>query len=355
MSAVSAIVISTLRLIWLAAHVFFALCIVLLGSLFRAIRRDALIKPVEDISQLELPLLAARLADLPYHADSSKDVAASIATLLYDSSLLHFETQELMHTNAVWFLCEGKHSADSELALFIVFRGTMSPTDAIADILFRPEAGPNGVLCHGGFLRTLKHDTTLHDKLKAVTSAKQYTHTYILGHSLGGALSQVLAGAGFLPTALSTTKLTILSLGSPVAFYGEPDASKFDAPTAGARVVSIVHANDVVPRLLGCPLSFARRILTLFAASNSPKKQREHAAVLETLERYVGLPNYELLFFHSGTAYNVSQKERHLVLHLAESLHPRAITDHLSYVCGVECAAHVTSPWKPTLIGTGDK
>lgn len=159
----------------------------------------------------------------------------------------------------------------------------MSPTDAIADVMFRPEAGPNGVLCHGGFLRTVREDATLHATLQQHLSAAA-CDLYIFGHSLGGALSQTVAGAGFLPTGFDG-KLTIVTLGGPLPFFGAPDARAFDRCTAGARVISIVNANDIVPRLLGCPLSFSRTLLSLFAASNSAKKQKEQAAILDTLEQ----------------------------------------------------------------------
>ena len=75
--------------------------------------------------------------------------------------------------------------------------------------------------------------------------------------------------------------------------------------------------------------------------------EREHAAVLDTLEAYRGFPGYELLFVHRGTAYRVPPTHRELVLHLAEALHPRAIADHLTYVGAVEAAANAT-PWKVT-------
>ena len=53
---------------------------------------------------------------------------------------------------------DGSHDGS---ALFLVFRGTMSPSDAIADVLFRPDDSPNGIACHGGFLRTAREDKPL--------------------------------------------------------------------------------------------------------------------------------------------------------------------------------------------------
>ena len=270
-----------LHLFVLALRVFLAFCTVLLSSAIRAVLRNWKLKPI-DKDALDLPLLAARLADLPYQVESADQVARSIATLLWDSTLLHFADQELMMTNSVWFMCEGRRSPNAPIATFLVFRGTMSPTDAIADVMFRPETGPNGVQCHGGFLRTIREDSTLHAKLaKHVTAST--TELFVLGHSLGGALSQTLTGAGFLPPAFSG-RLTVVSLGGPVVFFREPSVTAFDPPTAAARVISIVNSNDIVPRLLGCPLSFSRTVLSLFATSMSPRKQQEQQGILDTLE-----------------------------------------------------------------------
>ena len=248
-----------------------------------------------------------------------------------------------METHAVWFLCEGRRSASAAKAMFLVFRGTGSPTDVITDVMFRPGAGPNGVRCHGGFLRTVREDATLHATL--MQHLPGCDELYIIGHSLGGALSQVVAGAGFLPKGFGG-RLTIVSLGGPVAFFGTPDAAAFDAPTAGAHVVSVVNANDIVPRLLGCPLSFSRKLLSFFAANTSYRMQREHEAILDLFHQYEGFPGYKLLFLHGGKAYDVPPKQRHLVLHLAEALHPCCISDHLNYVAAAEAAAGA-EPWAP--------
>lgn len=376
---VGAAIGTVIRLALLALRTFLAFCWLLLGSLRRAILRNFLFKPLP-AEELSLPLLAARLADLPYQVETAEQVQRSLETLLEDAKLLHFQEQQLMATNAVWFLCEGRIDANGSTALFLVFRGTMSPTDAIADVLFRPEPGPNGVPCHGGFLRTVRDDGVLHQVLAkhlagscgpaapagaaeagtrprkggsstgdtggasdgAVTT-KAYTDVYIMGHSLGGALSQTIVGAGFLPSGLSA-RLTVVTLGGPMVFYGEVDPARLEGAAAAARVLSVVNANDIVPRLLGCPLSFSRSVLDLFASSNSRKQQKEHTEVIETLEKYRGFPGYELLFLHAGRAFRVPPRQRGLVLQLAEALHPMAIADHLTYVAAAEAAAGA-EPW----------
>lgn len=344
LSVLRGLVASTLDLLYIALRVFLAFCAVLLSSLVRAVRRNATLKPIP-AEALDLPVLAARLADLPYQVDNAESLAASIGTLLEHSRLIHFEEQALMETNSVWFLCEGRTSTTADTSLFLVFRGTMSPTDAIADVMFRPEAGPNGIQCHGGFLRTLRDDAALHAQLRAHVS--QWTgQLFIFGHSLGGALAQTVAGAGFLPAGFNG-KLTIVSLGGPVTFCGAPDPAAFDDATASARVISIVNAHDIVPRLLGCPLSFSRTVLSLFATTMSVKKQREQEAILDTLERYQGFPMYELIFLFGGNAFTVPPRKRLLVLHLAEALHPRCIADHLNYVAAAEAAAGTTH-WAAT-------
>jgi len=339
--------LSAARLLWLALRIVLAFCWVLLGSLCRAFMRDyTLRRNAVPKEQLLLPLLAARMSDLPYQVDTADQIEASLRTLLADAKLLVYNAQQLMQTHSNWFLCEGRLGAGSELGLFLCFRGTMSPTDAIADVLIRPEAGPNGVMVHGGFLRTVREDHTLHEALQTHVRADKYPLFYVMGHSLGGALSQTIAGAGFLPAY--DGRLTIISLGGPLAFYGAPAPDLLDRATASARVLSIVNAHDVVPRLLGSPLTFSRRLLALLTATNNHRQQREREALLDTLELYQGLPGYELLFVFQGAGYRVPPARRRLVLHLAEALHPRLVADHLSYVAAVEAAAGAT-PWAPVV------
>lgn len=328
------------RWTWLLLRIAFAFFCVLLTSAIRAIKRNTRLRPIPP-SELQLPLLAARLSDMLYMVESVEDVERAIASLLQDSRLLHYEPQMLMQCNSNWCLCEGRCSEHSERAVFLIFRGTNSPTDAIADVMFRPEPGRNGVLCHGGFLRTVRDDAALHAQLQQhLPGASEF---YIFGHSLGGALSQAVAGGGYLPRDFAG-RLTIVTLGGPVVFYGEPDVHAFDRPTASARVISVVNSHDVVPRLLGCPLSFTRTILSLFATNLQHRRQREQQEVLDTLEQYRGFPGYELMFLHGGSAYRVAAADRALVLHLAEALHPRCIADHLTYVAAAEAATY-SIPW----------
>ena len=331
--------------LWRISYYVFVLATrLIISALYRAYMRNRKLRPVPP-AHLDLPLLASRLSDLPYQVESKEEIAESIATLLVDSNLLHFSDQELMQTNSVWFLAEGRRGSGQPLALFLIFRGTMSPTDAIADVMFRPNEAPNGVMCHGGFLRCLQDDKTLHERLNAHLGARanRYNDMYVMGHSLGGALSQVLAGGGFLPKSFAG-KLHIISLGGPVPFYGVPNLELFDRATASASVLSIINANDVVPRLLGCPLSSFRELLKLLASSNNHRKQRELDAVIDTLEKYRGFRGYQLIFLHGGRAFEVPLGSRKYVLHLAEALHVRCIADHLSYVSAVEAAAGA-APW----------
>lgn len=193
-----------------------------------------------------------------------------------------------MSTNSNWFLAEAVDvERPSERALYLVFRGTNSPTDAIADVLFRPDDAPNGVQCHGGFLRTVRDDKALHATLAQHAAGDMAL--YVMGHSLGGALSQTLVGAGLLPPTFAG-RLTVVTLGGPVVFYGAVKPSMLPEVAVGARVLSVVNANDIVPRLLGCPLSFTRRLLVLFASSASPRQQQRNEAILDTLEKYNGYP-----------------------------------------------------------------
>ena len=78
-----------------------------------------------------------------------------------------------------------------------------------------------------------------------------------------------------------------------------------------------------------------RQMLEAFASSSSPKKLLANRLVLDTLEKYIHLPQTELLFVHEGNVQRVPYKDKELVLHLAEAIHPRAIADHLAYVDGL--------------------
>ena len=339
-------VLAALRLWFLAARIFCAFTIVLLGSLFRALMRNMKLRrvPKEEAATLRLPLLASRLTDLPYLVDATEAIEAGVHSLLTDATLLHFEEQPLMSTNAVWFLAEAVDvERPTERALYLVFRGTNSPTDAIADVLFRPDDAPNGVQCHGGFLRTVRDDKSLHATLAQHAAGDMAL--YVMGHSLGGALSQTLVGAGLLPQTFAG-RLTVVTLGGPVVFYGAVEPSMLPEVAVGARVLSVVNANDIVPRLLGCPLSFTRRLLVLFASSASPRQQQRNEAILDTLEQYNGFPQEELLFLHGGAAFKVARDDRMLVMSLAEAIHPRLVADHLAYVAAAEAAAGAPA-WSP--------
>ena len=110
------------------------------------------------------------------------------------------------------------------------------------------------------------------------------------------------------------------------------------AAVSSCRALTIVNGNDIVPRLLGSPLSFSRAaVLETFASSTSPKKLRANRQILETLARYTLLQT-ELLFVHAGSVQRVPYARKELVLHLAEAIHPRAIADHLAYVDGLATA-----------------
>ena len=166
-----------------------------------------------------------------------------------------------------------------------------------------------------------------------------------MGHSLGGALSQTVVGAGFLPASF-TGRLTVISLGGPAPFCGALPVGTLAGPAASARVISIVNGNDVVPRLLGSKLSFTRKLLLEVMASANAKKHAANEQLLDTFEAYTALPQTELVFVYHGQAQSVSANEQHLVLHLAEALHPRGISDHLGYVVALETASNA-GHWTP--------
>ena len=82
---VRSLIFSTISRLVISLKIFWAFCQVLFSSAVRAIQRNATLKEIPS-TELSLPLLAARLADLPYQVESADAVKQSIATLLFDSS-----------------------------------------------------------------------------------------------------------------------------------------------------------------------------------------------------------------------------------------------------------------------------
>ena len=70
---VGALLAYLVRIAYLGLRAFLSLLWLLLGSVRRAILRNLLFKPMPT-EQLSLPLLAARLADLPYQVETAEQV-----------------------------------------------------------------------------------------------------------------------------------------------------------------------------------------------------------------------------------------------------------------------------------------
>ena len=133
-----------------------------------------------------------------------------------------------------------------------------------------------------------------------------------MGHSLGGSLALTLWGAGLLPAA-HTGRVTVVALGAPAVHHGEV---RLSTAQRRARVTLLVNGADVVPRLLGSPLSTTKAILSRFLGERVGSSR----ALLESLERYCHPPQLELLYLSEGQAQRVPYEARMDVLHLRESL-----------------------------------
>ena len=304
------------------------------ASIQRSVRRSRLERA--DVSEVLLPLLAARLSYAAYEARSDAELERRLSGLLHQPRLLHFERQLANATSAQWFLVRARlplellrargaaERAEAEGdALFLVFRGTHSVTDVLTDLVFEPAAGPHGNTFHSGFLRCVAEDIALRAQLEKHAAGGE--PVYLVGHSLGGALALTLLGAGLLPDAC-TGRVTAITLGSPAVFHGRIDEAKLPAAMRRARVISVVNANDVVPRLLGSPMAMLRAALSALGATETEER------VVKTLEGYSHLSGLELLYVSDGRAMRVPSDEREAVLHLHDSLSLSAIPDHTRYV-----------------------
>ena len=312
-----------------------------IGQLSGILERGALRETMPVVStagELQLPLLAAKLSMLAYTADFDA-LNREVAALVPGARLLSYPSHE-----QCWFLARGRPvGSDRDDALILIFRGTCSTHDLELDLLVAPEAGPKGGLFHGGFLRAIRDDTTLHTAL--TENARGSVPLYVFGHSLGGALAMTLLHADLLPAA-HVGQVTCVALGSPKVSCGPPPQ-----PPRPMRLLLLVNGQDAVPRLLGSPmpvLQAATQALIARGSTGLPSK-----ALLELLAQFAHPESLEILFLTGRRAKRVpaDRASREAVLHLTDGIAPWSVKDHAisTYVEALETTLSTISPSAPAL------
>ena len=312
-----------------------------IGQISGIFERGALRETMPVVStagELQLPLLAARLSTLAYMADCDA-LNREVAALVPGARLLSYPSHE-----HCWFLARGKPvGSDRADALILVFRGTSSTHDLELDLLVAPETGPKAGLFHGGFLRAVRDDITLHTALEE--NARGSVPLYLFGHSLGGALAMTLLHANLLPAA-HVGHVTCVALGSPKVSFGPPP--QHPRPT---RLLLLVNGQDAVPRLLGSPMPVLQAATQALIARGSSRPPSE--ALLELLAQFAHPESIEIVFLSGGRAQRVpaDPASREAVLHLTDGLAPWSVKDHAvsTYVEALETALSTISPPAPAL------
>jgi len=294
-----------------------------------------------DQADIALPLLAARMTEFAYHAETPAELQAKLHGVIDEAMLLTFHQQEFHAQTAQWFLARGKLpaavrssstvDADDRECLFLVFRGTHSVADILTDLLVRPERTPSGLSFHGGFLACVRDDSRLHALLRI--HAMGDVPLYIFGHSLGGSLALTLVEADLLPRC-HHGKVSVVALGSPSNIYGPVNVDAIPVSARRASLLVVVNKNDVAPRVLGSPLKLMRAAVA--AISGGDATAQPDGSLLETLERYEHPGHVRVLYVSDGQAHRVEPHERVSVLHLADGIHYSGIRDHLEYVAALE-------------------
>jgi len=255
-------------------------------------------------SDLFLPLLGARLAELAY-APSRIALEQGLAEVdmpleLVGSQGVEAEepTAEALLSDPQWFMARTQWDKG---ALFVVLRGTRSVPDAVRALVAAPAAQRhNNCSWHGAVLEGARRATSLHALLRQELSAgasRDYTEVFVIGHALGGALALVLGGAGFVPRggreeAGKPHAVSVLAFGAPPVGLGE--CARPAARQAAVR--AFVHGADVLPRALGSSAAL------LGAALGSELEEALRDADAEALRDYALPEHAELVHLSARTA-----------------------------------------------------
>ena len=135
-----------------------------------------------------------------------------------------------------------------------------------------------------------------------------------------------------------------MALGAPAVHHG---AARLSAAQRRARIILLVNGADLVPRLLGSPLSTTKAVLGRFLGEGAGSRR----AVLESLEQYCHPPQLELLYVSEGQAHRVPFEARMDVLHLGEGMATSAVHDHSTYAQALERATGAPA-WRASGVST---
>ena len=267
----------------------------------RKVEQSAL--PTADVADMRLGLAALRLTDAVSQrtVDEVQDILSTMRL-----TLLHFSPQgDAGHPQ--WFLARGAPAGITDSpSLFLVFQGTMTPSDIMRDLLVAPK-GHGGLNLHTGFLDGVVNDPSLSMQLSQHVNAATTLPLFLCGHSLGGALAMITPCTDVLPRGYNGP-ITVITFGSPAVAHGGTQV----LPPAAARmrILAFINKTDLIPRLLGSPVPVSLATTLL----------REHPRVLECCSQYCHLPQTEMVLLQDGSARSVPPGLRHTVMSLSECL-----------------------------------
>nr|5TGL_A Chain A, Lipase [Rhizomucor miehei] len=200
------------------------------------------------------------------HCDATEDlkIIKTWSTLIYD-------------TNAM--VARG----DSEKTIYIVFRGSSSIRNWIADLTFVPVSYPpvSGTKVHKGFLDSygeVQNElvATVLDQFKQYPSYK----VAVTGHSLGGATALLCALDLYQrEEGLSSSNLFLYTQGQPRV--GNPAFANYVVST-GIPYRRTVNERDIVPHLPPAAFGFLHAGSEYWITDNSPETVQVCTSDLET-------------------------------------------------------------------------
>nr|AKA60078.1 ROLpro-RML lipase [synthetic construct] len=200
------------------------------------------------------------------HCDATEDlkIIKTWSTLIYD-------------TNAM--VARG----DSEKTIYIVFRGSSSIRNWIADLTFVPVSYPpvSGTKVHKGFLDSygeVQNElvATVLDQFKQYPSYK----VAVTGHSLGGATALLCALDLYQrEEGLSSSNLFLYTQGQPRV--GDPAFANYVVST-GIPYRRTVNERDIVPHLPPAAFGFLHAGEEYWITDNSPETVQVCTSDLET-------------------------------------------------------------------------
>lgn len=256
---------------------------------------------------LQEDLFCAQLSTIAYALDSA-ELNRRASEL--DCNVLRFQKQPANDwlQDPQWFTCErlGK--------LYVVFRGTFSVSDGLADILVVPQNHTNGDAFHSGFLNGAKRAWQGGLRKELLPDRVRGRTVTILGHSFGGALALALLGIGVLPTS-SGAHYRVVTFGAPAVFHGDP---KNCALLAKVPVTLWVLEDDWAPRLLGSEYPVLKALIKTFLSDRVHEK--EMLQLPDQLAGYTHLKTAEVRLLREGKAFSVPAAARRQVLHIHGAL-----------------------------------